>query len=49
MLYKNIQLILMLNVKIVDLIFTNQNLLNTVRSKSNCAPVILKQERYPVF
>ena len=24
-------------------------LLYTVRSKSNCAPAILKQERYPVF
>ena len=23
--------------------------LSTVRSKSNCAPGILKQERYPVF
>ena len=25
------------------------NMYNTVRSKSNCAPGILKQERYPVF
>ena len=37
---------------IVDYLLPDQTrhfLSTTVRSKSNCAPAILKQERYPVF